>query len=132
MRNITHKQIIENQLIARQTLEAEQLVGYWITRYGISRKDLLSHPQFDDLLLLIRWREQFYETGKTKHRKFFDNTWRWVYNNQFALKAKQLRTLYYYAQAGIKHQHNVSVREQAQREKIQIRRNYRKALEAQS
>jgi hypothetical protein len=126
------KNIIESdQLTRTRNTEQEQLVGYWVKRFGISKRDLDSHPQIDDVLLLIQWHDEFYAGGKRKHKKFFDNTWRWVYNGKYPLKAKQLRTLGYYAQAAIAHRKNVSERTQAQRLRIQAQRNYRKNIEAQ-
>jgi hypothetical protein len=107
--------------------EQEQLLGYWIKRFGINRNDLTSHPQIDDLILLIRWRAEFYRDGKAKHKRFFDNVWKWVYNNKLPLKAKQLSTLGYYAEGTIRHRQNI----QAGRNTIKAQREYRKALEAQ-
>jgi hypothetical protein len=107
-------------------LEQEQLVGYWIKQFGISRKALVDHPQIDDVMLLIKFRLEFYKGSKAKHKRFFDNTWNWVYHNKFPLKAKQLRTLGYYAQGTIKHRENL----RAGRNTIKKQREYRKALEA--
>jgi hypothetical protein len=107
--------------------EQEQLLGYWIKRYGITKRDLDSHPQIDDLMLLIRWKAEFYCDGKAKHKRFFDNTWNWVYHNRLPLKKKQLNTLGYYAEGTIRHRLNI----QAGRNTIKAQREYRKALEAQ-
>lgn len=108
-----------------QLLEQEQLVGYWIKRFGITRQDLTAHAQIDDLVLLIRFRAEFYNDLKAKHKKFFNNTWNWVYNNKLPLKAKQIRTLGYYAEGTIRHRENI----QAGRNTIKKQRLYRKALE---
>lgn len=105
-----------------QSVEQEQLVGYWISRYGISKKDLDTHPQIDDLMLLIRWKAEFYKTGTAKHKKFFDNTWNWVYNNKLPLKAKQLRTLAYYTEGNIRHRQNLLNTQAEKRQKIQALR----------
>ena len=106
-----------------QAVEQEQLVGYWIKRFGISKKDLDSHPQINDLMLLIKFRAEFYKDGKAKHKKFFDNTWNWVYNNKLPLKAQQLRTLQYYAEGTIRHRENIA----EGRNTIKKQRQYRKA-----
>lgn len=132
MKKLTQKQIQDNQRIAHQNLEQEQLVGYWSKRFGISKQDLDRHPQIDDLMLLIKYKDEFYHDQKAKHRKFFNNTWDWVYTNKLPLKAKQLRTLGYYAQGSIAHRQNVELRTQQQRHSIKVSRQYRKALEAQS
>jgi hypothetical protein len=109
--------------LSHKDLEQEQLVGYWIKRYGISKKDFDSHPQIDDLMLLIKYRAELYTQLKAKHKRFFDNTWAWVYNNKLPLKAKQLRTLGYYVEGTIRHRENI----QAGRNTIKKQRQYRKA-----
>lgn len=124
--------IYETDYTVRQhNLEQEQLVGYWIKRVGISKADLDKHPQIDDVMLLIKYKAEFYDDQKAKHKKFFNNTWDWVYKHKLPLKAKQLRTLGYYAQGTITHRNNVQTRTQQQRQSIKARREYRKALEAQ-
>lgn len=117
-------QIETKQIQRLKDTEQEQLVGYWIKRYGISKRDLDSHPQIDDLMLLIRWKAEFYYEGKAKHKSFFDNTWNWVYQGKLPLKAKQLRTLGYYAEGTIRHRENLT----AGRNTIRKQREYRKAL----
>lgn len=107
--------------------EQEQLVGYWIKRHGITKSDLTEHPQIDDVMLLIRWKDEFYRDGKAKHKRFFDNTWSWVYHNRLPLKANHLNILRHYAQGTIRHRENIS----AGRNTIKKQRQYRKALKAQ-
>lgn len=107
----------------KTALEQEQLIGYWVKRFGISKKDLDNHPQIDDLMLLIKIRNEFYKDFKAKHKKFFDNTWNWVYNNKLPLKAKQIRTLGYYTEGTIRHRQNI----QAGRNTIKKQREYLKA-----
>jgi hypothetical protein len=110
-----------------QAVEQEQLLGFWLKRYGITRKDLESHPQINDLMLLIQWKKEFYKTGTAKHRKFFDNLWNWVYHNRLPLKAKQIKTLGYYTEGNIRHRENI----QAGRNTIKAQREYRRAQQAQ-
>ena len=34
----------------------EQLIGYWLTTKGISKKTLETHPQIDDIILMLNIR----------------------------------------------------------------------------
>jgi hypothetical protein len=72
--------------------EQEQLLGYWIKRYGITRKDLDSHPQINDLMLLIRFRAEFWDMNNYLKRKF-ERSWDWVYNHKMPLKKNHLNNL---------------------------------------
>jgi hypothetical protein len=72
--------------------EQEQLLGYWIKRFGINRNDLTSHPQIDDLMLLIRFRAEFWDMNRTLKNKF-DRSWDWVYNHKMPLKKNHLNNL---------------------------------------
>lgn len=80
------------QYQAQQAHEQEQLVGYWIKRMGISKKDLDSHPQIDDVMLLIKFRTEFWDMN-THFKKTFERTWNWVYKNKMPLKRKHLNNL---------------------------------------
>jgi hypothetical protein len=84
---------IETQLKQQtQKLEQEQLIGYWIKSYGITKKDLDNHPQIDDLMLLIKFRAEFWDMNKTLKKKF-DRSWDWVYNHRMSLKKNHLNNL---------------------------------------
>ena len=76
----------------KQALETEQLTGYWIKRHGISKKDLDTHPQIDDVLFLIKFRAEFWDMNN-QFKKLFDNAWNWVYKNQLPLKKNHLNNL---------------------------------------
>lgn len=103
--------------------EQEQLIGYWIKRHGITKRDLDNHPQINDIVFLIKVRDEFYSDFKTKHKRFFDNIWAWVYHNKLPLKAKQITTLGYFAEGTIRHRENIK----AGRNTIKKQRQYRKA-----
>ena len=102
--------------------QQEQLLGYWVKQFGITSKDLNNHPQIEDLMLLIRWKAEFYHDSKSKHKRFFENTWNWVYYNKRALKEKQLSSLGYFAEGIIRHRQNIHNKTQAQRQIIKAQR----------
>lgn len=76
-----------------QAHEQEQLVGYWVKRFGINRKDLTEHPQIDDIMLLIQFSREFPDMNNYQQERF-DRVWRWVYHHTLPLKAKHYQSLY--------------------------------------
>lgn len=84
---------IQFQQYKRET-EQEQLIGYWMKtrKLGVSRKDLVNHPQVNDVMLLIKYRDEFVDMNHY-HKNKFDSAWRWCYSNKYALKRKHLNWL---------------------------------------
>ena len=119
---MTKDEIQQKQL--KLLIEQEQLVGYWVKQFGISRTDINRHPQIDDLMLLIRIRRDFYNEFKSKHKRFFDNTWNWVYHKKLPLKNKQITTIGYYIEGTIRHRENLK----QGRNTIKKQRQYLKAI----
>jgi hypothetical protein len=81
------------ELQTAQHLEQEQLVGYWIKRFGLTRRDLESHPQIDDLMFLIKFRAEFWDMNRGLKSKYF-KAWDWVYNKHLPLKKNHLNNLH--------------------------------------
>ena len=73
-------------------LEQEQLVGYWLKRFGISRKDLESHPAIDDVIFLLKFKNEFQDMNNFRQKQF-NCIWNWCYKGKFSLKAKHLKQL---------------------------------------
>ena len=82
-----------DQITRERNTEQEQLVGYWVKRFGINRKDLVEHPQIDDVMLLIDFARQFPDMNNHQQARF-DRVWRWVYNGTLPLKTKHFKSLY--------------------------------------
>jgi len=101
-------------------LEQEQLIGYWVKRYGFTKKDLDCHPRIDDVILLCRIREEFSDMNNY-NRKRFNKIWNFVYFHKFPLKAKNLQTLKSLAE------HTLRKRNRQQRQAQEIR-NRRKSV----
>ena len=106
-----------NSIQHTQALEQEQLVGYWIKRFGISRKDLTCHPQIDDVIFLLKFRDEFQDMNNFR-KKQFQKIWSWVYSGKYALKAKHLRQLEASAQHTIRKRNRLN----KQRKLIQAQR----------
>jgi hypothetical protein len=75
-----------------QALEAEQLVGYWIKRHGISKKDLDTHPQIEDIMLLIKFNAEFWDMNQ-RFKKKYNSIWHRVYTKKLPLKNNHLNNL---------------------------------------
>lgn len=79
-----------------QALEAEQLLGYWIKKYGITRRVLNNHPCILDLALLLRIRAYLKQNQKfvsKKQNEIVGNIWQVSYNKKLRLFKKHYNTL---------------------------------------
>jgi len=97
--------------------EQEQLVGYWVKRFGFTRKDLMSHPQIDDVILLCKIRDEFVDMNNY-NRKAFNRIWTFVYNGKYPLKAKHLNKLKHISEHTLRKRR----RQQEQRQKLRTLR----------
>jgi hypothetical protein len=67
--------------------------NYWCRTKGIHSIDLEQHPQADDIVLLIGFRDEFYTKLTYSEQGTFNGIWGMVYNKRFPLKAKHLGKL---------------------------------------
>ena len=91
MNNTETKQIRHSQ-----AQEQEQLVGYWIRRHGISKKVLDTHPQINDIVLLLRIKEYLQQNEKFVNKKqntIVGNIWQSSYSKKLRLFKKHYNTL---------------------------------------
>jgi len=88
---LTKKEVCEKQRL--QELEASQFCGYWSRTKGISQRDLTYHPQIDDVILLIKWRDDCWHRLNNPERSVWAAYWSWVYKQQYSLKSKHLDKL---------------------------------------
>jgi len=84
------------QLQQTQALEQEQLVGYWIKTFGISKKTLDTHPHGDDLVAVLKVRQYLKPKNKyltKKQSAQLGVIWQRVYTNKGNLYPKHYRIL---------------------------------------
>lgn len=94
MTKLTKKQIIDNEKIRRQSLEAEQLVGYWAKKFScITRRDLTNHPQIDDVIMLLKIRDELGTHFNNKESGMWGFCWSYTYHQKCHLKKKHLKKL---------------------------------------
>jgi hypothetical protein len=67
--------------------------NYWCRTKGIHNKDLESHPQADDVVLLIVFREEYFTKLTYTEQAQFNGIWRRVYTLKLSLLTKHLRQL---------------------------------------
>ena len=80
----------------QQAFEQEQLLGYWIKKYGISKKTLDTHPCGDDLVALLNIRLYLAENKRFTTLSIdakIGVMWQSVYNRKQALYPKHYQTL---------------------------------------
>lgn len=70
--------------------EQDQMIDRWCLRKGIRRRDLERHPRLDDVILLLRIRQE-YATELRSNRRLLgtlDAYWGMVYKEQKTLQSK--------------------------------------------
>lgn len=79
-----------------QHFEQEQLIGYWIKKYDITKQVLDTHPCADDIVALLNIRA-YLQANKNFTNKSIDAKigvmWQSVYNRRRALYPKHYQTL---------------------------------------
>ena len=75
-----------------QTL-IEGVTNYWCRTLGIHNKDLDSHPQIDDVILLIKFIQEYQMDFKPKQRVYVYIIWDSCYNKCKPLSKKYLKAL---------------------------------------
>lgn len=83
-------------VVRQRNLEQEQLLGYWIKKYGISKKTLDTHPCADDLVSLLNIRLYLAENKRFTTLSIdakIGVMWQSVYNRRQALYPKHYKTL---------------------------------------
>jgi hypothetical protein len=76
--------------------EQEQLVGYWIRRFGISKRDLDTHPHGDDLVAVLRVRQYLKPNNRfltKKQAAQLGVIWQRVYTKKGKLYPKHYKLL---------------------------------------
>ncbi len=103
------------------SLSNNELIHYtnlWCRQKGIHATDLEKHPQADDVVLLIRWREEMWDKLNKSEQGFFAALWSYSYTNKCSLKQKHLKKLEKITiEADIRHEKNTIIKQQ-QRQKI--------------
>ena len=100
-----------------ETYIKEQRQDWMIDRFclkkGIKRKDLIRHPQWNDVLLLIHFLDEFGPELKTNRtlKGIYDAYWGITYKQQYKLRRKALIKLEHVAEQCIKirQQHQLKI-----------------------
>jgi hypothetical protein len=75
-----------------QTL-IEGVTNYWCRTLGIHSVDLHKHPQIDDVILLIKFLQEYEKEFTPKQRIYSYIIWDWCYNKRKPLTKKYLKAL---------------------------------------
>lgn len=75
-----------------QTL-IEGVTNYWCRTIGIHSEDLHKHPQIDDVILLIKYREEYWKSMNKAQRTSFQYMFEWAYKRKNCLGQKHLEKL---------------------------------------
>jgi hypothetical protein len=75
-----------------QTL-IEGVTNYWCRTQGIHNRDLDTHPQIDDVVILIKFIEEYQRDFTAKQRIYSYVIWDWCYKQRKPLSNKYLKAL---------------------------------------
>lgn len=83
-------------VIRQRNILQEQLVGYWIKTFGISKRDLDTHPHGDDLVAVLQIRQYLKPNNKfltKKQAAQLGVIWQRVYTKKGKLYPKHYNIL---------------------------------------
>jgi len=83
-----HKGLSDKQL--RESVEQEQLIGYWIRDKGMKHADFVGHPYIDDVIMLINIRDSVWNMLNKSEQAVWGAYWNQVYHKRHKLKNKAL------------------------------------------
>ena len=94
----------------QQTL-IEGVTNYWCRTKGIHSKDLDSHPQMDDVILLMKWRDAMWTKCTASEQAFWGSVWGSVYNKKKPIKKHILAKFETVTiQATTRHMNNLNIK----------------------
>ncbi len=101
--------------------ELQHFTNMWCRQNGIKQRDLTGHPNIDDVVLLVNFRNEFWQDLSKIEQATWSGFWSIIYHRQFNLKAKHLAKLETMAQSAL-----------FQRQKQQQRQGKIRALRARA
>jgi hypothetical protein len=102
--------------------ELQHYTNLWCRQKGIHASDLESHYQADDVVLLIKWREEMWHILTKSEQSFWAAVWSWTYHKKYSLKQKHLTKLEKITiQATNRHLKNMIIKAQQQQKIRQLR-----------
>ena len=77
-----------------QDQEQQQLIGYWLKSRGLTLNDLEKHKQLDDLILLLKIKQQTQDIFNQSEHAHWGALWNIVHKSKKQLRKKHLDKLY--------------------------------------
>lgn len=71
----------------------QHFTNYWCRTKGIKYKDYETHPQIDDVHLLMKWRDEMWSKLTKAEQSFWGAIWSYVYHKKYPLKNKHLEKM---------------------------------------
>lgn len=97
---------------------ADHFTNYWCKTKGITARDLETHPQADDLVILVHWKDSLWHQANPAERGMWAFMWGIIYNQKSKAKNKHWRKF----EAMTAQIHNRQKELNHQREKIKAMR----------
>lgn len=90
--------------IIMETLSKREKIHYtnqWCRSIGIRNKDLTNHPSIDDVILLVNFRNEFWQDLTKIEQATWSGFWSIIYHRHYTLKATHLVKLELMAQSAL-------------------------------
>jgi hypothetical protein len=126
-------------LQSESTVTVLDLTNYWCKTLGIQSKDLgcgvrrtdkgiqidnqTSHPQIDDVILLIKVLQEYFEELTATKRIHLHILWDWVYKQKKPLTKKHCKQLTRLITQLENHRYHIKKNKQKQRQRIKALKN---------
>jgi hypothetical protein len=92
--NLIDKKFTSKDLAARNRFyEQQKLIGYWAKKKGISLSTIEQHPQFQDVVLLLNFRDALWQDLNKSEQGIWAAYWNLTYCKNRALSKKKLNKL---------------------------------------
>ena len=72
---------------------AQQVTNYWCRTKGIHSSDLDTHPQIEDVMILLKYRDAMWQKLNKSEQAHWGAIWDWTYHRKYPLKNKHISKL---------------------------------------
>lgn len=88
---MTYKYLLPNHQTNEQVLD--HYTNLWCRQKGISIRDIEQHPQADDVIMLINWRDAMWDNLDKVQQGSFAGIWSYVYSYKKPIRQKHITKL---------------------------------------
>lgn len=106
-----------------ETNKSHWAVDYWLRRHGVTSRDLDTHPQINDMIVLLNIRESLWDLMSQSERNCWGAYWGLVYVKKYPLTRKFWNKFQNIANQIDIRQHKKQIRQQQVRQHLRTLKN---------